>query len=228
MDIREYLDINQNYFTIYNESIYIHYNKGNNFILNLITKERFNNLFIPSKKNSLARIINIPLTLTHNLLLHHDNKLIYKEKIKSNIQFIEPDYAIWFPINERKIEHKLEYYINEEETNYFTIARSEKLDNNLKPYGKSKTLFQLRSFRADIFQMDYLDHVHHIYPYLIDYPEQLGRERIGMVERRNNNPIEPINFYQTNINEMLTRLNTRFLDQIVEIQEPNDEQKLLS
>lgn len=82
MTLKEYLGIEDNNFTINSDHLYIYHNNGNELVLVLPTKQKIHNPNIPTHTTPLTQFFQIPITKSHNIILRHNNKTIYKEIIQ--------------------------------------------------------------------------------------------------------------------------------------------------
>jgi hypothetical protein len=79
MTIKEFLNINDDNFTLSNEHLYIYHNNNNELILTHHNKNKFTNPNISHQNSSLAHHFQIPITPNHNNTLIHKDLIIYQE-----------------------------------------------------------------------------------------------------------------------------------------------------
>lgn len=148
MTLKHYLNIAENKFTFSNDFLFISHNYGEEYVLNLKTKEKFHNPEIKDTKKSLATIFNIPLTTNHYQEFKYKDKIVYFELVEGINQEVE----IWgFLARETSLGatcyKQLKYGIQQESgglTDTYEILRKERVDINFKTYDHSIDIPQIR------------------------------------------------------------------------------------
>ena len=79
MNIKEFLNIEDNHFTLSNEHLFIHHGNGEEFVMTIHNKKKYTNPNIPHQKNSLAHHFQIPITPEYNNTLIYKDLIVYQE-----------------------------------------------------------------------------------------------------------------------------------------------------
>ncbi len=92
MTIKEYLQIEDQYFILSNKHLFIRHNKGEEFVMTPHNKKKYINPNIPEQNSTLAHHFQLPITPDHNNTLTHNNQIVYEEiyekKTYNNAAFI--------------------------------------------------------------------------------------------------------------------------------------------
>ena len=124
MNIRQYLNIKDETFSITSNYLFIYGNKDNSTIINLQSKQKYINHNVMDPNMPLAKIFNIIIpNQTYEHILSLNNKVIYKEWFKKDF---EPTELNFLTINDKGQSDR---------------SREINVDTNLKPYGSSKPTY---------------------------------------------------------------------------------------
>lgn len=147
MTLKDYLHISEDVFTLSNEFLYITHHYGDEYVLNLKTKQKFHNHIIEDTNKSLATLFNVPLYEFHYQELKHKDHLVYFEKVEP----VNHDLDLWafiatetFVGSECKLQ--LKYGIQQEQGGKvtFEVLRKEKVNSDLQTYGESANVPQIK------------------------------------------------------------------------------------
>jgi len=79
MTIKEYLNINEEFFIISNEHLFIRHHMGEELVMTLHNRKIVTNPNIPTQNTSLANYFKLPITTDYNNTLTLNNQIVYQE-----------------------------------------------------------------------------------------------------------------------------------------------------